>query len=264
MAYNDWLSINPTSGTGNGTVSATISSHSGYLTRSKNVKISANINGEAKGEVLTFIQSGESINGTPVIRIDGAVSTRFENPLVETDLTTKSKFQFDIEQTNARDFQYFVEVLEGNIHPSELTGILSEPALVNTKITDVKTGNIVSLTKLKVTDVSKPGELKTVYSMDDTNLSKKYGENQTYSVHIEATPGTYTNRSSQPVMVKYGLAVLTGADSTTPVELTSFRVSYPAVTDFSVTGGGRVSSASSTQPIRITAPSDVTWNAQII
>jgi hypothetical protein len=262
MAYNDWLSINPTSGTGNGTVTATISSHSGYLTRSKKVRVAALINGEAKEQLIMYNQIGESKPGTPMIKADDATVTRF--PISPDDLKSKRVWQFNIENTNARDFQYFVEVVEGNPTQNDLIRILSAPALTGTKITDVTTGNMVSLTTFKVTDASVPGKIKTIYSMDATNLAKKYGENQTYSVHINTTPGPYTNRSSQPVTVKYGLAVLTGATSTTPVELTSFTVSYPAVTDFAVSGGGSVSSASSTKEITITAPSDVTWNAQII
>lgn len=264
MAYNDWLTINPTSGTGNGTVSATISSHSGYSTRSKKVRVAALINGESKEHLIMYNQIGESKPGTPVIKADDSTVTRFDKPFNRTDLTSKGTWQFNIENTNARDFQYFVEVVEGNLTQAELTGILSAPALTGTKITDVKTGNMVSLTTLKTTDASEPGKVKIIYSMDATNLAKKYGENQTYSIHIDTHPGTYANESSHPVTVKYGLAVLTGATSTTPVELTSFTVSYPAITDFSVTGGGDVSSESTTRPIRITAPSDVTWNAQII
>ncbi len=262
MAYNDWLIITPTSGTGNGTVTATISSHSGYSTRSKKVRVAASINGEAKEQLIMYNQIGESKPGVPTIKADGATVTRF--PIAPANLASKGVWQFSIENTNARDFQYFVEVVEGAPTESDLIRILSAPALTGTKITDVKTGNIVSLTALKLSDASEPGKIKKIYSMDDTNLAKKYGENQTYSIFINTTPGPYTNRSSQQVTVKYGLAVLTGATSTTPVELTSFTVTYPAVTDFVVSGGGSVSATSSSNQITITAPSDVTWNAQII
>ncbi len=263
MAYNDWLIISPTSGTGNGTVTATISSHSGYSTRSKKVRVSATINGEAKEQLLMYNQIGESKPGTPVIKADDNMCTRTQ--VTPSDLVSKSNWQFAIENTNARDFQYFAEVVNGNLTNAELIRTLSTPILTGTKITDVKTGNTVSLTTFSTTgSVDESGRIKTIYSMDATNLAKKYGENQTYSVYMNTRPGSYENKSSQPVTVKFGIAVLTGATSTTPVELTSFTVTYPAVTNFVVSGGGDVSTASSTKEITITAPSDVTWNAQII
>ena len=263
MAYNDWLILNPTSGTGNGTVNATISSHSGYSTRNKNVKISATINGETKEETITFNQIGESVAGVGVIKIDGSILT--DSAITPSKLKSIGSVEFHIDGTNARDFQFTVEAVEGNVTPAQLTGVLSAPTYTGTtKITDVKTGQEVSLTTFTVSNASKPGSVKTIYSMDNTTLGKKLGENQTYSIHVKTTPGSYNNTSSQQVKIKYGISVLTGATSTTPVELKSFTVTYPPTTSFIVTGGGNIPITSSSQPIRITAPSDVTWTAQIV
>jgi hypothetical protein len=262
MAYNDWLTINPTSGSGNGVVTATVSSHSGYSTRTKQVRISANDKGVAKEKTVTFTQTGENRAGFATVMADGSTITR---PSVRPeDLRSKSSWQFHIDGTNAYDFQYFVEVVAGNITKEELNGILSEPTLIDTQIIDVKSGITRTLDTFKVTDETYKGKIKTVYSMDATNFAKKYGENQTYSIHINATPGTYTNTSSEDVTVRYGLAVEAGISPYTISELTSFTVTYPAVGGFSVDGGGTISSVSSSYPINITAQTGVTWTAQIV
>lgn len=263
MSYIDWLTINPTSGTGNGVVTATVSSHSGYSTRTKQVKISAYENGLAKGEkTVTFTQTGTNRAGFATVMADGSTITR---PSVSPeDLKSKKSWDFHIDETNAYDFQYFVEVVEGNITQAELTGILSEPTLIDTQITDVESGITRTLNSFKVTTDTYQGKIKTIYSMDDTNLSKEYGERQTYSIHIAATPGTYTNTSSKDVTVRFGLAVEAGLSPYTTSELTSFTVTYPAVGSFSVDGGGIISSVSSSYPINITAQTGVDWTAKIV
>lgn len=100
--------------------------------------------------------------------------------------------------------------------------------------------------------------------MVPADLERKFGEHQTYSIKLKTTPGNYTNMSSKPLKVEYGVAILTGATSITPFELTSVIVEFPASTSFGVTGGGDVGTSATTKSISITAPSDVTWNASVV
>lgn len=264
MAYNDWLTINPTSGTGSGTVTATVSSHSGYSTRTKDVKISANVNGVGKEKTVTFTQRGEERAGFATIKADSTIISS-RDTIMASEFKTKSSFQFDIENTNADEIQYFVEVVEGNITREELTGILSEPTLVDTQFINVRTELPVTLgSAFDVTNgTTETGKIKTVYSI----IGGQYGKYQTYPVHINATRATtsaYTNPSyEEDVAVKYGLAVKHGSSDIIS-ELTSITVRFPAKPSFVVEGGGSISPGASDYPINITTLTGVTWTAEIV
>lgn len=262
MTYNNWLTINPTTGRGTGKATATIAGHSGYSTRSKAVTVSATVDGTNKVETITFTQEGTSIPGTGIIKLGDNI---YEDDTIQfSDLILSPDVQFEINNTNARDFQYFIELVEGTMSGKHVYDILSAPSNI-TEIEDVKTGETVALTTFKYTNNTTSDNFRFDYSMDQDNLERKFGENQTYSIKINATPGRYSNLASQPLKVRYGLSVLTGATSTTPVELTSVVVEFPASTSFSVDveGGSNVGPGATTKSIDITAPLDVNWSIQV-
>lgn len=274
MAY-EWLKINPTTGTGTGTVTTTIESHSGYATREKTVKVSATINNTSTSTSVKFNQAGTITTGTGAMRIAGSSYTAQTTTISAAVLRSSgtSGLEFDINGTNAKNFQYFIELIAGTISPKDVSNILLPPNYVTTSITDVTVGTAVPLSAFTTGNIIKPGELLFTYSMGQADLDRNYGKNQTYSIKLKAVPNTtsfYTNTASTTLEIKYGIKVLVPTDasgtSTTPVELKSVYVSFPPSTAFSasVPGGTDIGASGSTKSIEVTAPSDVTWNAKVV
>lgn len=259
-SYNDWLTINPKSGTGEGTVNVTISSHSGNATRAKKVNISANINGTTSTQSVIFNQNGVFTTGSVIIKADGSVLP--STALTPSQLKGYSNITYELIGTNADDFQYAIEVVDGNIDDRDLSSICNAPTFTGTTITDVTDGTTATLTAFTTTSTTNSsGNRKLIYSMDSTNVAKKFGANQTYDIHIKASPNassTYVNKTSRPVTIKYSIAAVNNG---TVAGITSFNVRFPANTGFVVSGGGTVESTSTTATIAINVPSDVSWTA---
>lgn len=266
MATYDWLTIRPTLGTGNGTVTATIPSHSGYATRSKIVTVSATINGTTTSKSVTFTQTGTSYSGTGSVELGGDAYT--QNTITTGQLAQNAgkTLSFKLDGTNAKNIEYYVEFPVGPVTTATVTGILGKPS-VNATIRPITGGSAISFDSLTSSTKLSDGICKITYTLPDGDQG--LGEHQTYSIEVDSNiEAKYKNNTSKAATITYGMnaIVATGVNMTGSISVpkNSLSVTYPGTTGFDVTGGGDVGASGSTKSISITAPSDVTWTAAIV
>lgn len=263
MAY-DWLTINPTSGSGTGVITTTIASHSGYATRSKGVVVTVtNGSDQAITETVTFRQTGTGVAGAGQIKMG---STSVSGEVQASSLAQGTNMTFTLSNTNAKNIQYYVEYPTPAVSAAGVSSILGPPR-VNATITSVTDGTSkVSFTTFASTSTTKDGKVRVTYTLDGKGL----GGHQKYTLAINSTIfGTFRNRISKSVAVTYGLNAIIGTGvnctGTTSVPLTSISIKYPASSitmDVTATGTA-VGSGGGKGSITISGPSDITWTAFI-
>lgn len=269
MASYDWLTIRPTSGTGPTDVTATLPTHSGYETRSKDVKVSATVGGTSTSKSVRFTQTGASIPGSGSKKKDGTAfsnASLSQRELVEYKGSTLS---FELTNTNAKNIEYYVDV-SGSNTTGIVNGVLNPPT-ISASIRPITGGTAIVINSLVSSITSTSDGFKITYSLPTSVVNSKIGAHQTYSLAVNAViTGTYSNKTSQDVIFNYGMnaIVATGTNMTgttsVPITGASLVVSYPGSSGFVVGGGGDFTSVSSTSLIEIDVPTDVNWTAQVV
>lgn len=268
MATYDWLTIRPTSGTGPTEVTASLPTHSGYETRSKDVIVSARINGANTSKTVTFTQSGAAIPGSGSKKKDGAVfgdASLTPRQMVEYKGSTLA---FELNSTNAKNIEYVIDV-SGSMATGAITGVLCAPT-INASIRPITGGSAITISSLVSSTTSTTSGFKITYSLPQSVVNNKIGAHQTYSLAVNAVvSGTYTNKTSQGVTINYGMNAIVAAGTnmtgtrSVPITGASLVVSYPGSSGFVVGGGGEFTSVSGTSIIDIDVPTDVAWTASV-
>lgn len=268
MASYDWLSLSTSVGAGTGTVTATVLRHYGSAPRTKKISVAATINGTTTHKYVDVDQAGSSITGSGVLKFNNTEYTG--NTSISPSQLPKDSVSLGITNTNATNFEYYV-LVTGSMKAASVFGILAEPT-IDASISSIVDGSTIKLTSLTSSTENTSNGFKITYSLSPTDAAKGVGRNQTYSFDVNSdVVKTYTNNSSQDVLVQYGINAVMATDvsgigtTTTSVPLKSFVVTYPASsTTFNVsTTGMKFGAGTTSQSFTIYGPSDMTWEAQI-